>query len=778
MSNSNNFDRFALRYCHWVIRWRWPVLFLSLLAFAACVAGAPRVQFDDNYRVFFSPDNPHLQALDELENTYAKEEGILFVLAPRDGDVFTRKTLAAIEELTEKAWQIPYCIRVESVTSFQYSRAVGDDIFVSDLVQDAQNLTDEELAHVREVALAEPLMVNRSLSSKGHVATVYASLELPGLEGGERTAPVLHARELAESIREAYPHIEIFLNGGSVLSYAFTEYTFQDMSTLTPIMYLVIFSLMVFTLRSVFATIGAIAVVLLSVGSGMGLAGWTDLHMTAVTASTPTIIMTLAVADSIHILVIMLGRMRDGVSKNDALIESLRVNMSPVFVTTFTTCIGLLSMNFSDVPPLRDFGNLTAMGIVGAYLYSILTLPAFLAVAPMRVRQRASASDGMMNALAEFVIRRQKALLLATAVVTLVMGGLAFQNEFNNNWTQWFDESTQFRKDLKFMDENLSGANSLEFSVASRESSGINSPEYLRNLEAFANFLRSEPAVDHVTCFTDIMKRLNKNMHGDDEKYYQLPESRELAAQYLLLYEMSLPYGQDLNNMINVDKSATRVTAITDNLDAIALTALRERSEKWLEDNAPAYMQSHGTGNGAMFASIAERTITSMVIGTPVALLCVSMTLVFTFRSIKFGLLSLVPNLVPLVMAFGTWALVVGRINFGVACVAGLSIGIVVDDTVHFMSKYLRARREMQLDSEDAVRYAFSSVGRAMWVTSLILVAGFGILTFSVFRFNSYMGMLTAMAIAYALLADLFFLPAVLMQFDRDAHSTDASPPR
>ena len=176
---------------------------------------------------------------------------------------------------------------------------------------------------------------------------------------------------------------------------------------------------------------------------------------------------------------------------------------------------------------------------------------------------------------------------------------------------------------------------------------------------------------------------------------------------------MSLPYGQDLNNEINIDKSATRVMVITQENDSKEVNRIKIACETWLAENAPAYMASKATGNGVMFASIAERTIRGIVITTPIALIVVSLLLIGLFKSVRFGLISLIPNLVPIVAAFGVWGFLFGRINFGVACVAGLSIGIVVDDTVHFMSKYLRARRQENMTPEDAVRYTFSTVDPA-----------------------------------------------------------------
>jgi predicted RND superfamily exporter protein len=285
-------------------------------------------------------------------------------------------------------------------------------------------------------------------------------------------------------------------------------------------------------------------------------------------------------------------------------------------------------------------------------------------------------------------------------------------------------------------------------------------------VEEFALWYRKQPSTIHVSTFTDVMKRLNKNMHADDPAYYSLPESRELAAQYLLLYEMSLPYGLDLNNQINIDKSATRFVVTFEDLSAKDIIKFSSAGEQWLKENAPDYMFSYGSSPSVMFANISGLNIRSMIKGSLLALFLISGIMIFALKNLKIGLISIIPNLMPAVMAFGLWGITSGQIDLGLSIVLGMSLGIVVDDSIHFLSKYLRARREKEMNSHEAVRYAFSTVGVALIVTSLILVVGFTVLSFSAFSMNSGMALLTAITLAIALLADFLFLPPLLMRLE------------
>jgi predicted RND superfamily exporter protein len=649
---------------------------------------------------------------------------------------------------------------------------------VEDLVRKAGLLNEVDLAERRAIALAEPIVRNRLLPDGAHVTGVNVTLQFPGEAIDETTRSVAAARELAERIEAEHPGITTYLTGVTMLSNAFMEASERDMMTLMPLMFLVLIVAIGVLLRSVTGTVVTVVIIGLSVATAMGLAGFAGLQLTPVSASAPVMILTLAVADSIHILVTMLRSMRSGLGKHDALVESLRVNVQPVFLTSLTTVIGFLSMNFSDAPPFHHLGNTTAVGVGAAFLYSVLLLPALISVLPVKARLR-EARHEWSERLGEFVVNYRRPLLWSTSAAVIVLGGRpllwstsaavivlgAFvpSNDLNDEFVKYFDNSVRFRTDTDFTTENLTGVYQLHFSLGAGESGGISNPEYLAKLDEFAEWYRTQPNVVHVSSLAETIKRLNKNMHGDDEAYYRIPESRELAAQYLLLYEMSLPYGLDLNNQINVDKSATRLVATLNDVSTREMRSITADGETWLRETAPAYMHTYGAGASVMFAHISARNIKGMIKGTVMAFILVSAALFLALRSPKIGLLSLIPNLVPAALAFGVWGAIVGQVNVGVSVVIAMAFGIVVDDTVHFLSKYVRAKREQDANAQEAVRYAFRSVGPALVVTSIIIAAGFLVLALSSFDMNASMGKLTAVTVVFALVADFFLLPPLLM---------------
>jgi len=754
-------------YGEWVLRWRFPVLVVCLALVALAASGGRFITFKTDYRVFFSTDNPQLKAFEQLQNTYTKTDNVMFALAPKQGSVFTPETLESIAQLTRACWQMPYSLRVDSVTNYQHTRAEGDDLIVADLVGDPHALDAQQLQSIHDIAVHEPLLVNRLISPDGRVAGVNVTIQLPDEgNGGEVPEITEFARKLVEQTKAQNPNLDVYLTGMVIMNNTFQEVSLHDQATLIPVMFAIVLLTLVLMLHSFTAMLVTFLVIVMSIVAAMGLAGWLGIALTPPSASSPPIILTLAVADCVHIFATMLHAMRKGEGQQEAVVESLRINMQPVFLTSLTTVIGFLSMNFSDAPPFRDLGNIVAIGVTVAYFLSVTLLPVLASLLPIRVKTGETRRARYMDRFADFVVARRNRLLWGMGILVVALVSFIPRNELNDEFIKYFDMSIPFRVDTEFATTRLTGVYTIEYSLDSGESGGINDPEFLREVDRFAEWYRAQPHVLHVNTITDIMRRLNKNMHADDPAWYRLPDARELAAQYLLLYEMSLPYGLDLNNQIDVGKSSTRLIASLENVSSNTLLDIDRHAQDWLRTNAPR-LQSSGASSAVMFAYIGQRNIRSMLRGTSVALVLISLVLIVALRSLKIGLISLIPNLAPAAMGFGLWGLVSGQVGLGLSVVAGMTLGIVVDDTVHFLSKYLRARRERGLDAQDAVRYAFHTVGTALLVTTLVLIAGFLVLTLSGFKLNADMGLLTAVTIALALMTDFLLLPPLLMKVDK-----------
>ena len=769
-SGSNHSDHFATTLATGIIRFRWWVLLLSVTLVLLAASGARHLEFSNDYRVFFSDENPELATFESFQDTYAKSDTVLFVIQAPEDKAFSPQLLASIEDLSKKAWQIPYAIRVDSITNFQYSYGEDDELIVEDLIEGALEMTPEQIQQQKLKALSEPLLLGNLISNTADTVGVSVTLSLPQKSMNEIPDAVKVVRALSAEFQQQHPDVHIALAGIAMLNNAFGEASLNDTATLVPLMYGLLIIMTLIVLRSFFGSISTLIIIAFSSMTAMGLAGYLGIPLTPVAAVAPTIIMTLAIADSIHILVTMLNHLRTGATKHDAIIETLRLNLVPVTLTSVTTMIGFLTLNFSDAPPYWHLGNITAMGIAAAWALSLLMLPALLAVLPIKVKQTQTAdfASDTLEKLADWVILKRRPILIAGAILTAGLTAMAPTIVLNDEFIKYFDTDIQFRQDADFTAEHLSGVYIVEYSMGSGSQAGIHQYDYLQGLEAFSQWLRKQPEVKHVYSYTDIIKRLNRNLHGEDPAFYALPLDADEAAQYLLLYEFSLPYGMDLTNRVNLDKSHTRLTIIVDNISSVQMQTFNQRSNQWMQDNLPAAMHAKPTGTAVMFSYISKRNIDSMMIGNTIAIFAISFIMLLVLRSVKLGFISLLANSLPIIIMFGVWALLVGQVGMVASTVAAGTMGIVVDDTVHFLSKYLRAVRELGMSKADAIRYTFKTVGIAIVSTTIILVVGFSVLMLSSFQLNAQTGSMSAITIVLALLFDFFLLPAVLMLGSKD----------
>ena len=749
-----------------VVSRRWLTIVLTLLVVLALAAGAGRIAaVDVDVRNHFGTDDPHIVALEKLEDTYALSDAALVAVAPQSGAVFTRETLVAIEELTELLWQTPYATRVDSITNHSHSEGREDELIVESLVDDASSLSDEDIERIRKIALDTEEIAGRLVSRDGGVAGLVVSVVLPEENrqlAKKEVTDFLH--DTVAAAREKRSAIDYHVTGELVLNRAMSDAIDKEMGILGPAALGIMLLVAIVLLRSIWATVAIVVMLATVILSALGFVGWTGMQLFGESGAALFVLMAVTVAHSVHIIEGMVAGLRQGMDRRRAAIHSLEVNLWPVFLTSVTTAIGFLSLNFADMPPFRVMGNMVAFGALCAFVYAVTLLPAFLSIVPLRSRPVRPGETDFFDRFGQFVVSYRMALLWSFAVVTVVLIAGISRIELKENWLELLDESYEFRRSTDFISENFTGVETYEYSLSSGREGGITDIGYLGQVDAFAQWARAQPEVAHVFAVSDIMKRLNKNLHADKPEFYSLPKSSDLAAQYLLLYELSLPVGRDLNNLVDVERSATRATVLLKSLSTSEKIKLDDRAQAWFRQNAPG-METQATGVAVVGARSIQRNIEGMLVGTITAMAIVSLLLVFIFRSVRLGLISLIPNFVPAAMAMGLWGWVVGEVGVAASVVTAIAFGIIVDDTIHFMTKYVGARKSGQLPSE-SVRSAFRSVGRALLATTVVFALGFMVFGASGMTTNQALGLLVGITVVLALLADFLFLPPLLMLLD------------
>ncbi|MEM6547127.1 MAG: outer membrane lipoprotein-sorting protein [Pseudomonadota bacterium] len=768
----------SARFAEMVIRGRW---LWFLLAAGLVALSMARIEAiwppDPSARVFFAPENPDRQALDRFEATFEKDDGLLIVIEPSGGEVFTPRVLAAIGEITEAAWRLPLVRRVDSITNFQHTHADAEGLVVRDLVPDPGTVEARGAAEAKDIAFSRIELVNSFIDPGSSVTMVQVKFVLPGIEPTNEVPLIAReARALADEIEAAHPNLDVRLTGSVMVNNQFATSGQEDGANLIGPMFVVILILVGLALRSAFGALATTVVILLSALSGLGALGWMGLPLNSVTVLAPLYIMTLAVASAVHILSSCRQSMVETPDRREWVRRALTHHAGAITVACLTTAIGFFSLNFSISPPFQQLGNAVGVGIIASLVLVMTLLPSLIILLPIARQTKRAVTSRLMDGIAEFVIRWRRVILpgMSLVVVACIIG--VSQIKLEDDFLRYFDERYEFRQDTDFTEDRLTGINTLEFALPSGRASGIHDPAFLAEAEAFASWLREQPEVTFVNALTDILKRLTMNMNDDDPAQYRLPQTEEEASQFLFLYELSLGYGMDLTDRIDVDRETLRLSVLMSRVTTAEMRDLTLRAGGWLEENAPiiqaAWAEEHPelalvtpTGVVHVFNLISYRDVRAMLTGTALALVLISVIITVALRDLRLGAISLLPNLIPALMAFGLWGYGVGAVTLAIAVVLAATLGIVVDDTVHFLSNYGRARRQGQ-SPEDAVRTTFRSVGMALFVTTVGLVAGFAVLAQSGFAVNGDMAKLTAITIMIALVADFLLLPALLIWLD------------
>ena len=746
-----------------IINHPWLCIVFSIAWVLASGYGLQYVQINNDSRALFADDNPGLQRLLAVESQFSKDDNVIIIVRPENGDVFTREHLQLLLELTEQAWTIPNTQRVDSLTNFQHTQVQGDELVIGDLVESVDTLSDADLQALKRIALAEPNLVNNVVSESGHAASV--SVTVITEDRHARDAPMIMAYvdRMRNEFQRAYPDVEIMLTGTVSFKSESGATTERELSSTSIYSAVAILLCLLVMLRSVVSVIQTMLVITMSIVIAMGTIVWLGVEVTPVMAGAPAIILTLAVADSIHLLITYQHHIRQGADKYQATYETLRINAQPVFLTSLTTAVGFLFLNSSESPPFADMANMVSIGVMAAWFLSVVFLPALLIVLPQQTFRGGDHDHRIMDGFADFVVDHRKPVFVVSSLVFLGLAALSAKNEFNDVWMEYFDESYEVRRATEFMVNELTGNHRLQFAFPSGSPSGIMEPEYMDGLDRFAQWARQQPEVEYVAAFSDTIKRLNRDMNGADPDYYRIPDQRDLISQYVLMFQMSLPFGLGLENQIDMDQSTTRVNVLLGGVSSNQILDFEARADQWIRQNLPHYMQVKGVGFDLLLGELSYQNGQGMLVGTALALVVVSLLLIIALKSVKYGLLSMLPNLFPAIISFGIWAMIDGYIGISVSIVACMTLGIVIDNTVHFLTKYIRARTEAGLNTVDATRYAFKTVGIALVATTLVISANFGMMSFSHYYPNASMGLLTAITVAVALAVNfLFFVPVLL----------------
>ena len=730
--------------------------------------GITSVVFDPDMERFFPKGHPATSLSYEIDETFIRTDNLVIAINAKNNSIFTKKTLSLIESLTEKSWTVPYSIRVDSLTNYSYVRSVDDDLLVEPFIENAVSLEDSFIKQ-REKIVEEEEIIFGSLISKDKKTTVISIIvDPPNPDANIKLIDTVeYMLEYVDEAKSNHPELDIRVLGTPYQEYISQKMVLSEMPIVMPSMLLLILVSVFFLLRSVFAVLATILVIVLSLIATFGSVGYIGNALNQMVITIPILIITLALADCVHLFSIFFQQRAKGHSSKESMIRSLELNLQPLFLTTLTTCIGFLSFNVLDVPPLQDLGNFVSIGIAMAFIFTIFFAAPLFSFFEIKAPKSVNQQINLSRKIAKFSLKNSKTLLWSVPLASLLLICLIPLNVLDENPTQMYDEGfTSFSADTLWLDEMLGVTFPVSFKANSNNGS-VSEPEFLKKIDNFVKWLETQDEVNHVTSLAHTMKNLNKSMHGDDPEWETIPESEELSSQYLFFYEMSLPMGLDLNSSISQDRASTKISANLDDMSGQEFLKFDKKVRAHIQENNLTEIISPAAGFRVVFSHISMVIVNSLLFGVFLGLLSITLLLGLFFRSIPFGVLSAFPNVLPIAAAFGIWALYDGQVGFMVAVGMGSTLGIIVDFTVHLLSKYDLARREMGQSPEEAVVFAFESVGFALIVMTIVISLGFLVLNLVNFMPLHDFARFSTISFVMALIIDFLLFPNLLVKFDK-----------
>ena len=750
-----------------IIRYRPLCIIISILILAGLAQGLSKINFNPDINAFF-PENDTLTTSHlSIEDTYSSMDNAVIGIGVKEGTVFTNEVLSLIEDLTEKAWKTPHSLRVDSLSNYSYVSADGDDLYIEPFLEgsstyDLKTLKEKELI-IEEEELAYGAIISKD--KKTSLINIVFDPPRKDIEA-EYQESLNYVLGFLEEARKNHPEVDLIISGIVYMEYQSPMLLKAQMPKLMPTAILVILLTLFLLLRSLVAVAGSFLVILMSVVSAMGSIGFMSGDIAQPFIMVPILIATLAVADCVHLFTLYFQNLDSSRKSKEAMLESLKLNLQPLFLTSLTTAIGFLSLNLAPVEPLRGIGNGVAVGVFLAFIFTVLLLAPIVSYFNVKQSKNINFQKNIARKLGKFSIKNYKRLLVIVPVISCFLMAFIPLNKTNDNPLEFYSERyTTSAADSKWISQRIGGTFPVSYELNSQGI--VSDPEFLREVDKFSEWLASNKEVLHVSSLSKIMKNLNKTLHGKQEEWNIIPTEPDLSAQYLFFYEMSLPYGLDLTNSISQNKESIKLVASLKELGSLEYREFAKRVENYASQNMPEDMVSIGTGTRPIFAFLSNMLITQLVYALGIGIVLITATIILFFRSLRYGMLTSVTNLLPIGVAFGIWAIVSGEISMLVGIGMGTTLGIIVDFTVHFLSKYLHARRQKNLSAEEAVEYAFETVGFALIITSFSLILGFLVLLQAFFIPIHGFVLFSSIAFLSALIIDLLLFPALLITWDK-----------
>ncbi len=754
------------KYIDFLDKFKWLVVIGVPLLVLALASNLKHLEMDGSYRIWFGEDSKTLIDYDNFRKTFGNDDAVIISFKDENG-IFSKKALQSIDNITQALWKMKYIARVDSITNYQYVHSnpeEPDDVIVEDFIQNIPQADQAYLEDRKNIATNDPLIVDGFISKDGTTTMISARLTPKVNDESDKSIEIMNLvhKILAPEIEKT--GYKYWINGGPALNQAFVEIGTSDATTFTPLVIIASIILLFLLFRRVSGALIPIGVVIFTFMIVLAVQVMLGYKLNNFTANLPVFVVAIGIADAVHIYIIWIMYKREGQGNKDAVLHSVQKNMLPVFLTSLTTAIGFATLTISKVIPVFTLGIATASGAVLAFLISLFWMPALLLLLKKDIK--AEVVKKVVNrkplGYGDFIVQNDKKIVFITLAIFAILGVGLFKVKVDSNTIRYFDKSVEIRKSTEFIMENLTGPMAYEIVVDSGKKNGIKDPLFMKSVEKFyKDYQEKFPDIRHLSSLMDIVKRFNKVLDNKEE----IPDNQNLIAQYLLLYSLSLPQGMEINDKMDINEQQLRISAQVNIVDTSKDLEMINYAHEWWKKNTP-YI-ANVNGQTAMFAYMQKDVTDTLIYSLSLAILLVSIVMLFIFKQIKLLWVFLLPNILPVMLVVGLMGWIGINIDIGVAIAGAIIIGVAVDDTIHFLVKYFDARKRglnLTQSFDEVLHYA----GKAILFTTIILSISFSIFAFSTFTPNQNFGIVTASALIIAFIVDMLLLPALLSMTQKE----------
>lgn len=718
----------------------------------------PRITIDTSADGFMVERDPARVQYERFKQQFGTDVHTLVVI--KADDVFRADVLETVRRLTEAIEQFEGVVRVESLATARRIHADEDNLASLPLLAAEIPSASADLREIRDYAVRHRVLAGNLVAADARATAivVYTDPQRGDTEFNHRFVEKLDALVAAET----RPGITIYEVGRPLLKDTYSQYLLRDLVRLIPISALVLFVILLVLFRTVEAVLVPMTTVGVSILWGFGLMALVGIPLNVVTAVIPTLLVTIGFTEDVHIIADFRRRLREGVERKLALKSALEETAAPILVTTVTTVLGFASLALSDVTMLEQFGYGSALALAGNYIVTMALLPPLtLAVAPRQVEKMSEvdrqfgerAFQRFLEWLGWFNVRHRVAILAVSGAVSVVAAiGLA-RIDVNTDFIGFFPSDSPLRVRTRDAHEVLTGAEVFWIVVDTRRRDGVTEPDMLDRIARLQRDLAGTGLVDKSVSIADYVMTINRDMRGDE----RLPESREAVAQYLLLVP-----GRDLASLVSADSSAAAILVRHELSGSARLSELLRRIDGFAASIFPADVDVKSTGEAILTNNAADYMAVNELTSFAFTFIAIAIIHSALFMSVKIGLMSLIPDLIPIVLVYGVMSFLGVPLNSGTALIATIAIGISVDDTVHHLMTYARELDSYSIPSL-AMFATLRQVGRPIVSASIALALGFMVMLASGFVPLHQFGIFGALTMILALVTELLVTPTLMI---------------